>query len=147
MKKVFPMVMVAAAVLLSCGHKQEEAVDTDIVHNPQSAQGYNTSEKMPIITFDEDLHDFGRLTVGENISYSFKFTNTGNADLVISGCNATCGCTVASYPKERIAPGQSDYITVSFSSEGRRGQQFQEVTVMSNAQPSRTKLKIRAEIK
>lgn len=147
MKKIFSMAMMAA-LLLSCAHKQpEEALDTDIIHNPQSAQGYDASEKMPVISFDEDLHDFGRLTVGENISYSFKFTNKGNADLVISGCSATCGCTVASYPKDRIAPGKSDYVTVSFSSEGRRGQQFQEVTVMSNAQPSRTKLKIRAEVK
>ena len=136
-----------AALLASCGSRQQEAMDTDIIHNPQSAQGYDEGEKMPVISFEEDMHDFGRLTMGENISYSFKFTNKGNADLIISGCSATCGCTVASYPKDRIAPGSSDYITVSFSSEGRRGQQFQEVTVMTNAQPSRTKLRIRAEVK
>lgn len=73
-------------------------------------------------------------------------THTGNADLIISGCSATCGCTVPSYPKERIAPGKDGYVTVSFNSTGKSGQQYQEVTVVSNAQPSRTKLKITAQV-
>ena len=84
---------------------------------------------------------------GENISYSFKFTNTGNADLVISGCDASCGCTVAEYPHERIAPGKTGYITVSFKSKGMSGQQMKEVIVASNAQPARTKLRISATVR
>ena len=83
--------------------------------------------KMPQISFESDMHDFGQLMAGENISYSFKFTNTGNADLVISGCDASCGCTVADFPHERIAPGKSNYITVSFKSQGMSGQQVNSV--------------------
>lgn len=129
-------------VLVGC--KQSTSIDTSIIHNPNSASGYDQSEKMPVISFDKELHDFGRIDADENIAYSFKFTNTGNADLVISQCDATCSCTVSEYPHERIAPGQSGYITVSFNSSGKRGQQYQEVTVITNAQPSRTTLKIRA---
>lgn len=133
-------------VLLSaCGGGHND-VDVDLINNPKSAEGYNQSAKMPVMTFDQDLHDFGRLSAGENISYSFHFRNTGNADLIISGCSATCGCTVPSYPKERIAPGADGYVTVSFNSTGKSGQQYQEVTVVSNAQPSRIKLKITAQV-
>ncbi len=120
--------------------------DVDIICNPRSAQGYDTNAKMPVITFDQDLHDFGRLSAGENISYSFHFTNTGDADLVITSCSATCGCTVADYPKGRIAPGGEGYVTVTFKSAGKSGQQYQEVTVVTNAQPSVTRLKITAQV-
>lgn len=122
-------------------------IDTDIIKNPNSAQGYDDSEKMPQIVFETDMHDFGQLMAGEVISYSFKFTNTGNADLVISGCDASCGCTVADYPRERIAPGKTGYITVSFKSQGMSGHQMKEIIVASNAQPARTRLMISATVR
>lgn len=130
---------------VSCQSKGGET-DVDLIRNPRSAQGYDTSAKMPVLAFDSDLHDFGRLSAGESVSYSFHFRNTGNADLIISNCSATCGCTVADFPKGRIAPGEDGYVTVTFKSAGKSGQQFQEVTVVSNAQPARTKLKIIAQV-
>lgn len=126
--------------------QKNDSPDVDIIRNPRSAQGYDTNAKMPVITFDQDLHDFGRLSAGENISYSFHFTNTGDADLVITSCSATCGCTVADYPKGRIAPGGEGYVTVTFKSAGKSGQQYQEVTVVTNAQPSVARLRITAQV-
>lgn len=131
----------------ACGSNADDQIDTSIVKNPNSAQGYDEKAKMPQIKFDKEMHDFGNLTAGENISYSFKFTNTGNADLVISKCDASCGCTVADYPRNAIAPGEGGYITITFKSAGKVGQQLQEVTVISNAQPARTKLRIQAQVR
>ncbi|MBP5190670.1 MAG: DUF1573 domain-containing protein [Bacteroidales bacterium] len=130
----------------ACGGNDKGA-DVDIIKNPNTAEGYNESEKMPQIVFETDMHDFGQLMAGETISYSFKFTNTGNADLIISGCNASCGCTVADYPKERIAPGKTGYITVSFKSQGMSGQQIKDVIVASNTQPAKTRLRISATVR
>ena len=139
--------LVGTIAIVGCnGNDKNGEVDVDLINNPASATGYDKEAKMPIITFDQEMHDFGRLSAGENISYSFHFRNTGAADLIISGCSATCGCTVASFPKERIAPGGEGYVTVSFNSTGKSGQQFQEVTVVSNAQPARTKLRIAAQV-
>lgn len=132
--------------LLSSCHNKSADPNVDLINNPRSAQGYDANAKMPVITFDQDLHDFGRLSAGENISYSFHFTNTGEADLVISSCSATCGCTVADYHKGRIAPGKDGYVTVTFKSAGKSGQQYQEVTVVTNAQPSIARLKITAQV-
>jgi len=140
--------IIAIAVILAlaaCNNKSTEP-DVDLIRNPRSAQGYDDKAKMPQVKFDEDTHNFGRLSAGENISYSFHFTNTGNSDLVISSCSATCGCTVADFPKGRIAPGADGYITVTFKSAGKSGQQYQEVTVVTNAQPSQYKLKILAQV-
>lgn len=148
MKKLFIFLAVAGTIaMVGCGGKaKSNEIGVDLINNPNSAEGYDESAKMPVVTFDQDVHDFGRLSAGENISYSFHFRNTGKSDLVISSCSATCGCTVASYPHERIAPGGDGYITVSFNSTGKSGQQYQEVTVVSNAQPARVKLKIMAQV-
>ena len=142
------IILVAALMLLLAGCKGREAqdADVDLIRNPRSAQGYDESEKMPVLTFDSDMHDFGRLSAGENISYSFHFRNTGDADLIISNTSATCGCTVADYPKGRIAPGGEGYVTVTFKSAGKAGQQYQEVTIVSNAQPATCRLKILAQV-
>ncbi len=144
----FALLVLILFSVAACGSKEAENVlDAGIIHNPASAEGYDDSAKVPVMTFEKDMHDFGRLSAGENISYSFKFTNTGKSDLVISGFDTSCGCTVADYPKERIKPGESGYVTVSFRSAGKSGQQFQEVTVTSNAKPAKVKLKIHAEVR
>lgn len=147
MKHRFLYILPLVLALASCGGRTANSdIDVDLIQNPNSAEGYETGTKMPEITFDQDMHDFGRITEGESISYSFHFRNTGNGDLIISGCGATCGCTVADYPHKRVAPGEEGYVTVSFNSQGKVGQQYQEVTVNSNAQPSRHTLKITAQV-
>lgn len=132
--------------LSACSSGAGEEVDPSIIQNPNTAEGYDASVAMPRPVFDTYQHDFGRLTANESIAYSFHFRNEGNADLVISRCEATCGCTVADYPRRRIKPGEEGYVTVTFSSGGKSGQQVQEVTVLSNAQPSRIKLRILAQV-
>lgn len=144
MRKILYLCLVTL-LAVGCQGKKADA-DVDLIRNPRSASGYDETEKMPVITFDSDMHDFGRLSAGESISYSFHFRNTGNADLIISGASATCGCTVADYPKGRVAPGGEGYVTVTFKSAGKSGQQFQEVTIVTNAQPSRVRLKIMAQV-
>lgn len=139
--------LVLACVNISCRQGGEKGdIDVDLIYNPNSADGYDGTVGVPVLTFDSDMHDFGRLSEGESISYSFHFRNTGSADLVISSCSASCGCTVADYPRKRIAPGEEGYVTVTFNSRGKVGQQYQEVTVLSNAQPSQKRLKIVAQV-
>lgn len=145
-RKTIILIAVSMLMLTGCKGKTIQDADVDLIRNPRSAQGYDENEKMPVLTFDSDLHDFGRLSAGENISYSFHFRNTGNADLIISNTSATCGCTVADYPKGRIAPGGEGYVTVTFKSAGKAGQQYQEVTIVSNAQPATCRLKILAQV-
>ena len=57
------------------------------------------------IKFEQTTHNFG--TFSENspvVSYTFKFTNVGDAPLVIHQAVASCGCTVPEYSQEPIAP-------------------------------------------
>lgn len=139
--------MLMALLFVGCGGNTEKSeFSTDLINNPNTANGDSKQAAAPVITFDKKMHDFGRLSQGESIAYSFKFTNTGNADLLVSDCDASCGCTVADYPKKPLKPGEIGYITVTFNSAGKYGQEEQFVEVMANTQPSKTQLVVRAMV-
>lgn len=136
-----------AMMFVGCGGGSPKSeFSTDLINNPNTANGDSKKVLAPAITFDKKMHDFGRLSQGESIAYSFKFTNTGTADLLVSDCEATCGCTVADFPKKTLKPGEVGYITVTFNSAGKFGQEEQFVEVMANTQPSKNQLVIRAMV-
>ena len=73
---------------------------------------------------------------GDVVKTEFKFTNTGNNDLIITGARGTCGCTVPDWPKEPIKPGDSNVIKVEFNSKNKSGPFNKTVTVTANTTPS-----------
>lgn len=93
----------------------------------------------PEITFEKDVHDFGNMKQHGDASTEFKFTNTGNAPLIISNSKGSCGCTVPSWPKEPIMPGASSVIKVKYDSK-RVGPINKSVTITSNASSDPTKV-------
>ncbi len=84
------------------------------------------------IEFKKEIHDFGDITYAGNGTTTFEFVNTGNAPLIISEAKKTCGCTIPSWPKEPIAPGESGTITVKYDTK-RAGAINKSVTIVSNA--------------
>lgn len=77
----------------------------------------NSKEKLPEITFESLVHDYGTITQGDNGSCYFEFKNTGKADLVLTNCSSSCGCTVPEWPKESIAPGKTGKIKVTYNTQ------------------------------
>jgi hypothetical protein len=100
----------------------------------------------PVITFDKDLHDFGKIINGEKVSYAFRFTNEGTGPLLITGIRSGCGCTVGDFPKEPIMPNEIGRINVVFNSAGRRGFQSETVRVFTNTGEQVSTLRIQAEV-
>jgi hypothetical protein len=136
-------------ILVSCGANESKKASGDLVNNPISASDTmaSLSETAPIMTFEENIHNFGTLVDGEVVTYKFKFKNTGNADLIISNASASCGCTIPSYPKEPITPGTEGAIDVQFNSTGKVGTFDKNVTITSNTIPTQIYLVIRGEVK
>lgn len=90
----------------------------------------------PVMTFEKQTHDFGNVAEGEVVEYSFKFTNTGEKDLLINKAEASCGCTVPEWPQEPIKPGESGYMKVKFDSKGRpEGYTEKELYIQANTNP------------
>ena len=92
------------------------------------------------IQFKETTHKFGTIKTGDKVSHKFKFTNTGNAPLVIKNVDVSCGCTFPSYPFLPIKPGEEGEIDVTFNSEHKIGRQKPTVTVVTNGRPRTLKL-------
>lgn len=149
--RVLPYFIIGIAIVLSsCGNKKSNqdssGVSPDLVTNPISASGKESKSNLPEMTFKNDKHDFGLIVQGEKVSHTFQFTNTGGSDLIISNASATCGCTVPTWSKEPVKPGDSGQIEVVFDSSNRSGINNKEVKILTNAQPNTIKLAVRAEI-
>lgn len=86
----------------------------------------------PQVSFKENLHDYGDIYVGGDGTYEFVFTNTGNEPLILSKPRSSCGCTVPSWPKEPILPGEENKIKVTYNTH-KAGAFNKTVTVYSNA--------------
>ncbi len=143
------MVLCSLLFLNGCrqdGQNGQETIPADLVNNPNSASGNKGKGSLPVIQFEETEHDFGRIIEGESVSYSFNFKNSGKSDLIIAEVSSSCGCTVPSYPKIPIRPGDSGVVKVAFSSNGRRGYQSKSVLVVSNTQPNTTEIRIKAQV-
>lgn len=94
------------------------------------------------IEFKEKTHDFGDITEGQSVTYSFEFTNTGTEPLMILNVQTTCGCTAPEWPKKPIPPGESGSIVVTFNSTKKMGRINKVITVFTNGQKPEEKLKI-----
>ena len=140
--------MALIVALVSCnGKKGQNGMDANMINNPASAENPNIDKsKLAVIAFSKTEHDFGKITEGEKVSYSFKFVNTGKSDLLISNVVASCGCTVPSFPKKPIASGDSEFINVQFDSKGRSGNFTKEITVYTNTIPNSAQLIIKGNI-
>ncbi|MCO5273662.1 MAG: DUF1573 domain-containing protein [Flavobacteriales bacterium] len=113
------------------------------------ASGFQDTDpsRQPTITFDSTALDIGRIAEGAQVEKTYRFTNRGKIDLVITDVRASCGCTVAkNWPRMPIAPGASSAITVNFNSEGRPGKQHKTITVVANTNPPTTVLTLSGEV-
>lgn len=131
--------------MTSCNQNTSTEISTNDVMNAKSADG-NSNSELPEIKFEEETHDFGRITQGEKVTFGFKFKNTGGANLIISSANGSCGCTVPEYPKKPILPGEEATVNVVFSSEGKSGMVEKSVTIVTNCEPSTRIIYIKANI-
>lgn len=101
---------------------------------------------LPKFQFEESTHDFGTITEGDVVEHTFEFTNTGEAPLIIQSASASCGCTVPSYPRTPVAPGETGEIQVKFNSSNKPGIQNKTVSLTANTDPSITRLTIKSNV-
>lgn len=144
MKRIFISLIVFLSII-SCTNNDGK-VSADLVNNPVTADGINKGASAPAIKFEKNEHDFGKILQGELLSYTFKFKNTGNAPLIITSIEKTCGCTSPEYSKEPIKPGEEGKITITYDSKGHKGFQNKRLIVKTNTNPSESILRIKAQV-
>ncbi|MFL1013150.1 DUF1573 domain-containing protein [Flavisericum labens] len=109
------------------------------------SQEETSKEIVGVLSFETDVIDYGTIQQNANGERTFTFTNTGNAPVVISNVKTSCGCTVPSYAKEPILPGDSSEIKVKYATN-RIGAFKKTITVVSNASESTKIIRIKGTV-
>ena len=100
------------------------------------------------IKFDKVTHDYGTFKESDGVQTCvFTFTNKGDKPLVINQAVASCGCTVPTYTKKPVMPGEAGEISVKYNGTGKFPGRFKKsVTVRTNGSPELTRLYIEGEM-
>ena len=96
------------------------------------------------IKFDKMIHNFGTFSENQPTQKCvFTFTNVGTAPLIINQAVASCGCTIPSYTKAPIQPGEKGEIKVTYNGTGAFPGHFKKtITVRTNGVTELTRLYI-----
>ena len=140
MRNIF-LGLVALIAVSACNNsnlKNQATVDSATVNiDPASA---------PVIKFEKESYEFGKIKQGEKVTYDFKFVNTGKSPLIIKDAHATCGCTVPEVSKDPIPAGATGNVKVTFDSAGKEGLQDKVVTIVANTVPENTQVHLIGEV-
>lgn len=140
-KGILFLAAIAAMTFTSC---KEDAANKVKAENVEEAAVRDAQEVYyPEMSFTETEFDFGTIEKGTPQEHVFTFTNTGKAPLVITNASSSCGCTVPTYTKEAIAPGEKGELLVKFNGSGQN-QVTKTVTVTANTEAGKEQLKIKA---
>ncbi len=66
---------------------------------------------------DGTEHDFGQLRQGRTVEHRFVFENIASEAIALETVRTECGCTVADWPEEPIAPRQRGEVRVDFHAD------------------------------
>jgi hypothetical protein len=86
--------------------------------------------------------DYGTIAHNSDGTRILKFTNTGDAPLIITNVKASCGCTVPSYSKTAVLPNEKGEIMVKYNTK-KMGAFNKTVTITSNAEVPQQTFKIK----
>ncbi len=138
-------VFILSLAFFSCKENATSKINTS---NLESAKERDAAISLgsAIVEFDKTEYDFGELIEGEIAEGTFKITNKGKVDLIITSAKATCGCTVPEWPKEPIAPGASADLKFTFNSRGRLGKQSKSITLQTNSEKVTELIRIKGTV-
>lgn len=100
--------------------------------NDSSSMAQNDSGLQPRILVSEEEWDFGKVTQGEKPIHIFIVKNGGEGDLIIEGVKESCPCIEASISTNRIKPGESAELKVSYDTTDYVGKDEKHIHIYSN---------------
>ncbi|AYB31121.1 DUF1573 domain-containing protein [Chryseolinea soli] len=123
-----------ATALLAQSTPTAAASSTSVVASKVAAFNWNVTS-----------FDFGKIALNKPVTHEFKFTNSGTDALIIASVQASCGCTVAEYTKEPIAPGGQGFVKATYNA-AHAGVFNKTITVNANTGGGAVVLNISGEV-
>ena len=97
------------------------------------------------IDFESKVVDYGTIEHNSDGARKFVFTNNGTEPLQIKSAKGSCGCTVPTWPREPIAPGETAEIGVKYATN-RVGPFTKTITLSTNASKKPVILTIKGKV-
>jgi hypothetical protein len=110
-KLMFALVALATLSFTAC--KEGASAKVDESKKEIAEERDSKTQAYPVMEFEEQEFDFGTVEEGEVVEHTFVFTNTGDAPLIVSNAVATCGCTVPTWTKKAISPGDKGEMLIN----------------------------------
>lgn len=145
MKKIM---MFALMAVMAVGGVYAQTDKKEKTEKVEKAEQKADEAKKAEITFEKTKHNFGTFSEDDaTVTCSFEFTNTGTAPLVIHQAIASCGCTVPTYTKYPVKPGEKGKIDITYNGVGKFPGHFKKtITVRSNAKQEMVRLVIEGDM-
>ena len=102
------------------------------IQNKPSSNIQNKSLLQPKLLVSEEEWDFGKVTRGEKPTHIFIVKNGGEGDLIIEGVKGSCPCIEVSISTNRIKPGESAELKVSYDTTDYVGKDEKHLHIYSN---------------
>ena len=130
-------------IAIGMNAQSQKAVRSEI-----SPDGSSKAENYAEIKFDTLRCNLGIFPESDPVrKYSFTFTNVGTAPLIVNQAFASCGCTVPTFTKEPIKPGDKGSIDVTYNGKGLLPGRFSKtITVRTNAKNRIVRLIVEGEM-
>lgn len=116
-----------------------------LIYGTNFSQEATINKNAGVLSFETSEIDYGTINQNDNGERTFTFTNTGNEPIVITNVKTSCGCTVPSYSKTPVLPGETGEINIKYATS-RIGVFKKTITVMSNASESTKILSIKGDV-
>lgn len=106
---------------------------------------YSQKTNIPIMEFETETINYGKIDQQSSGKKTFKFKNIGNAPLIIENVKGSCGCVVLNFPKKPIMLNETGEIEITYNVL-KVGRISRTVTVISNAKKHTKVLKIKGRV-
>ncbi len=130
--------MAAWLIAGSCGNTQ--------VNQQQEKIQTMAPEEITEFVVNEEIHNFGTLTAGEIVIFSFVLTNTGQNPLILKNLERDCECIRIRFNGKPVLPGEKGMIEVEWDTSGMTGKQYQPVAMEMNTKERKYTLGVVAEV-
>ncbi|UXP33076.1 DUF1573 domain-containing protein [Reichenbachiella agarivorans] len=96
-----------------------------------SLSSFKVHDDNTTFSWNKTTHDFGKIALNNPVTTEFEFQNQGEDPIVIVSAKGSCGCTVASFTKGEILPGDYGKISATYNA-AKIGTFNKSVTVTTN---------------